>query len=369
MTRLSAQAAADPQLTTGSLHDVDVITTDDAWAVGDYQSGGGKRTTLTAHWGGAAWEVVPSPSPAGFVGTELAAVSAASPTDVWAVGTLDRYSGGFAGVVLHWDGDAWHRVPGPASGSRVFLDDVLAVANDDVWAVGSTGPGVHHDPVAWHWDGAAWTNVPVEDPGRFFSGFTAVTGVATDDVWAVGTRYSARAGRVRPMSEHWDGQTWSRVTTPAPGPRSSSSPYAADASGTGDVWTAGNVYQSDAGDNPRSLTEHWDGDRWTVVPSPGHGPGDVDLRGIVTLGPGDVWAVGSRNFQRAVVLHRAAGRWDEMSTPLSEPADATYALGVDAAAADDVWVSGRFTGRSVQPWFLHWDGARWSAQPLTMPGA
>src|SRR4051812_44847605 len=58
-----------------------------------------------------SWSIVPTDDTAGFFNNQLLAVSAASSSDVWAVGYDD--SGTFA---QHWDGHNWTHVPTPNAG-------------------------------------------------------------------------------------------------------------------------------------------------------------------------------------------------------------------------------------------------------------
>jgi hypothetical protein len=51
---------------------------------------------------------VPSPSPAGLLGSNLAAVSALAPEDVWAVGNVLQ-RGNDQTLVLRWNGTRWAR--------------------------------------------------------------------------------------------------------------------------------------------------------------------------------------------------------------------------------------------------------------------
>jgi hypothetical protein len=50
-----------------------------------FQTGGGTNATLTEHWSGSAWTVVPSPAPGTL--SLLRSVRGTSPSDVWAVGS------------------------------------------------------------------------------------------------------------------------------------------------------------------------------------------------------------------------------------------------------------------------------------------
>src|ERR1051325_1872609 len=67
----------------GVLNAISVRAHDDIWAVG-YSNGEVNSRTLTMHFDGSAWTVVPSLNLP--VGNRLAEVVALSPTDAWAVG-------------------------------------------------------------------------------------------------------------------------------------------------------------------------------------------------------------------------------------------------------------------------------------------
>jgi hypothetical protein len=134
----------------GGLAAVAATSSSDAWAVGTRESGGG----LIEHWDGRAWMLIPSRS-LGLVG-QLRGVAALTPRSAWAVGgMLCTGSGpgrGLRTVTEHWDGRAWRLVPSPATG---ILTGVTAVSASSAWAVGFfTGYGTG---IIEHWDGTAWT--------------------------------------------------------------------------------------------------------------------------------------------------------------------------------------------------------------------
>jgi hypothetical protein len=56
-------------------------------------------TTLIEHFDGTQWSLVPNPEPAGG---NLDAITALSPTNVWAVGS--RRAGAHLTLVMHYDG-------------------------------------------------------------------------------------------------------------------------------------------------------------------------------------------------------------------------------------------------------------------------
>jgi hypothetical protein len=189
------------------------------WAVGNYQVAFQYEwETLTEHWDGTAWNIVPSPNPGGSQITYLTGVSAVSSNDVWAVG----YShGGTKPLIEHWDGTAWSIGPAPyAVGSDSNgLYAVRAIATNDVWAVGyqnENNNGENGQGLILHWDGTAWTQVdsPIADYATILLGVTANSSA---DVTAVGY-VQTRNVQFTPVTEHWDGAKWRLVPVPNPGP-------------------------------------------------------------------------------------------------------------------------------------------------------
>lgn len=184
---------------------VTVLSASDAWAVGSTWDDQTKTMrTLIEHWDGRSWQRIPSPNDADlYWDSELAAVTAHSPGDVWAVGyaSLEERA---RPLIEHWDGHTWQLVPSPfprqAAGSE--LSGVVALSASDAWAVGSSDSY----PLVEHWDGHRWTleaSAPL--PGITPSGtFWALGAASSENIWAVGERQSN--GEADPLIEHWDGQ-------------------------------------------------------------------------------------------------------------------------------------------------------------------
>ena len=91
-----------------------------------------------------------------------------------------------------WDGMAWTRVESPNAGHSHSgsLSGVVALAADDVWAVGAYADGGPTLTLIEHWDGTAWTVVPSPNKGPYPNDLSAVSAVAPDDIWAVGTWFT-----------------------------------------------------------------------------------------------------------------------------------------------------------------------------------
>src|SRR5438128_2524576 len=135
-----------------------------------------------------AWTIQQSPSLA-IGDASLSAVTAVSSTDVWAVGAfinlLDQ--GSFDTLTEHWDGHAWQVVPSPnfSPVDQNFLNGVAMVSSNDVWAVGVFDIGGSGEPLILHWNGSTWSRVPGSPSGPTAALFGA-DAVSSNDVWAVG---------------------------------------------------------------------------------------------------------------------------------------------------------------------------------------
>src|SRR5262249_18448936 len=136
------------------------------------------------------------------------------------------------------------------------------------------------------WDGQRWTIANAPQPGSQRDMLFSAAAASASDVWAVGDQEGAD-GRFETLVEHFDGARWSVVASPDPG--SAGNPlYGVAAAGPDDVWAVGQ--QVGAGGPERSLVEHWNGTRWSVVPSAGNGSASGMLFGV-TAGDAGVWAV------------------------------------------------------------------------------
>jgi hypothetical protein len=170
---------------------VAAINANDIWAVGYTLTS--NNQTLTMHWNGSMWSIVPSPN--GPYGNWLSGVTALATNNVWAVGTTNN---GGNTLVLHWNGSSWKVVPSPnVEYEYNSLASISAVSANDIWAAGTSSytyytgegyPNTTYYTLFEHWDGSAWSIVP----GANTIGATAqgilygVAVVSTDDVWAVG---------------------------------------------------------------------------------------------------------------------------------------------------------------------------------------
>src|SRR5439155_23464018 len=128
---------------------------------------------------------------------------------MWAVGGSTTAQRGGQSLLEHWDGIRWTRVREPTLRYGALLYGASAVSTDDVWAVGyqGTSQGFESAPLTEHWDGTTWSVVPAPSPSQVGQNlFNSVAAISADDAWAVGD------GGNGPFIEHWDGAAWTIVT-------------------------------------------------------------------------------------------------------------------------------------------------------------
>ena len=273
---------------------VSAVSANDVWAVGTYQKGSTPGKSLTEHWNGTNWQVIPSPNVAGKENW-LSAVAAHSSNDVWAVGYTEVNLGNYQTLTEHWNGSKWSIVPSPNVGSvGDALYGVVDVSSKDIWAVGDDSVNFStSQTLILHWDGTQWRVVTSPSIPSQVNQLSGISAISSQDIWTVGSATDNGSGAVQTLIEHWDGTQWTIVPSPNPGggqtPINGLMSVAAVSSTN--VWAVG--YQQNARGTLRTLTVHWDGTQWSAVTSPNRGTGENQLRGVTNIpGTNKVVAVG-----------------------------------------------------------------------------
>jgi hypothetical protein len=265
----------------------------------------------------------------------LFGVFAASSTDAWAVGEN--------GTIQRFNGSGWSAV---ASGTTKTLRTVFGTAGK-VWAAGDSN-------TLLFWNGSEWIS---QNANAGLLALYGLSGSSEQNVWLVG-----QAGLLR----RFDGFGWSVQSE-----EELDYQIGVYCLARSDVWVFGVFF---------GLILHWDGARWTFVPSnlshPGgggftrawgsesnhlfaisrvgkiihwdgvawsedFGGNGQSLSDIWGSGPNDVWAVGN---QGTIYRFNGSG-WTTLDSPVIQ-----YFRSVTGTSASDVWISG--AGGSL----LHWNG-------------
>ncbi len=323
---------------------VAAVSATNAWAVGSSGLQRSTGQTVIEHWNGTQWSVVTSPSPGSEFNT-LTGVAVVSASDVWAVGW--QSSLGVAETLTeHWNGTKWSVVtsPSPAAGGNELFS-VAAVSATDVWTVGfiqnNTATGSVQQTLIEHWNGTQWSIVTSPNPSSQTNSLTGVTATSATGVWAVGYDTNS-SGIWQTLTEQWDGTRWSVVKSPSPGSQINYFSSVA-ARSTTDAWVVGYA------DN-QTLIEHWNGTQWSVVKSSGPGPVSNSLLGVVMVSATNVWSVGyyeDSNFvSHTLTEHWNGTQWSVVTSP-SPGSSSTQLEGVTATSATNVWSVGHADSQTL----------------------
>ena len=176
----------------------------------------------------------------GAITNTLLSVSADASNDVWAVGTE---------TLLHFNGTTWTEVPSPL----LHANSVTALSPTNAWAVGTVTVFADHrqhtKPAIEHWDGTSWSIVSSPNPNPAPTKDTALHGIAAvsaDDIWAVGAGNFSTVSGTATLIEHWYGTSWTIVSSPDPG-TATNALFAVTALSDGTVVAVGNQENNNTG--------------------------------------------------------------------------------------------------------------------------
>jgi hypothetical protein len=195
-------------------------------------------------------------------------------------------------------------------------------------------------PIVERWNGSSWSLSSAALPAGEGGGIFDVSCVTGADCWGVGTVIDETSGNGNPsgtLVEHWDGNSWSIVPSPNPSGASVAGALLQSVSCSSSTSCMAVGYASDnTGAALTDLIEDWNGSSWSIVPGAQTGQAFDQLSRVDCLSPGNCWAVGN------------AGPAQQ------EP----NFLPIFPAAAGN------------QGLIEHWDGSNWSMVPSTVePGS
>jgi NHL repeat-containing protein len=302
------------------------------------------------------WMIEFSPEPAGSTWAPAYGVSCVTSEACVAVGdlTVSGIGGGLAKVK---SAGVWSltTVPNPPSGPA-FFEDVSCTTASACTAVG-VGNGSFQSTLAERWNGSSWSiqSTPNASEAKT-SWLWGVSCVASNNCTAVG--WSTATGVVATLAEHWNGTSWSVMSTPnAPGYKKS---YLLDVScvSSSDCWAVGEA--SNSGSAEVALAEHWNGTTWSIN-SP---TGVTQLRGISCASSSSCVATTSKD---TVVARWNGSAWSQETAPKPEGATAAWFAGISCTSSSACQAVGAWGVKRGQPLAESWNGTKWSIEPTSEP--
>ena len=211
-----------------------------------------------------------------------------------------------------------------------------------------------------------WREVTSPNTSTNDNDLWSVAGRSPSDLWAVGSLLpNPSATIVQTLALHYNGKRWSRVPTPDSGPEANSL-YGVAALPDGTAWATG-IYTRASGHTGRALTMHWNGHRWAIVPAANPGTGDDMLYSVTALSDSNVWAVGTYSgpdgFFHPLIEHWNGLRWTAGRAAGLDAADGIL-TSVTSAAGQGVWATGQLSGGGYdRQVVLHLTGGSWAVAP------
>ncbi len=263
----------------------------------------------------------------------------------------------------------WTIVKSPNGSTKPVSNNLLlgaaTIASNDIWSVGY----FNGNTLTEHWNGTQWTLVHSPNGPVGSSMLNAVSAVSSHDVWAVGIQNNG--GGVTGNStliEHWDGSKWSVVPSPNASIEGDEL-YGVAAISTNDVWVVG-YFENNAETAILPLLEHWNGTNWSIAQDPAVSSGVNFVKSVTAVSTNDVWAVGYVNNSgdnENLIMHFDGTQWSILPTvPVSSDGNALQS--VTSVSSTDAWAVGRKNinkGESSSTLALHWNGTAWS--PVASP--
>jgi hypothetical protein len=247
-------------------------------------------------------------------------------------------------------------VPTPNQNLNSELFAASASSPSDIWAVGQS---------TIHFDGTTWTAFPAPmikgDNNSFLQGVVAIS---PSLAWAAGNVTDGpHPGQV---IEQWNGNKWSLFPSPKFGKKDQADVFAMTASSENDVWAIGSLVNIGTG-RTASLFEHWDGTTWTATTVESN---NEFLFGASADAANDAWAVGFNGSDHieTSAMHWDGSNWKGVATP--NVGEGTNKLNAALALApNDVWAVGFSTPvappeqAATLTLIEHFDGASWAVVP------
>ena len=211
----------------------------------------------------ANWSIMPSPRPPGNGSVGVDGVSCPSTTNCYAVGSQSPPNGAIAApaFIEHWNGHSWSIMSSPTGAASTFLSGVSCRSTTSCFAV-----GVSQDQFAKtlveRLSGKRWSIMSSPNPAG--SANSSLSGVSCrgTSCFAVG---STRVSHWMTLVEHWAGNHWSIVTSPNPTGFQSANLGGVSCPSTMSCFAVGLAqFRS----SYEALMEHWNGHRWSIMPSP-----------------------------------------------------------------------------------------------------
>lgn len=313
-----------------------------------------------------SWQIVASPNAGQHENNELWSVSCPDASHCWAVGSYTAAFNVDATLIESWNGDKWSIQSSPNTGSGYgdFLYDVTCTSSTDCWAVGYYSPNTSgpNSTLTEHWDGTSWSIVSSPNAGDD-QGLFGISCPSATDCWAVGGYVIEGSGvPQRTLIEHWNGTAWAVVASPSSSSQDVLNGIACSSATT--CWAYG--YSRASTFSPLLL--NWDGTAWTLLSGINSGTTDGFLQGGTCTSSASCWVVGATNSDQTLIETWNGSTWSVVSSPNGTTYPESFWNAVECSSPSHCWAVGDNGPTGPQaPLVELWNGADWVLKAVQTP--
>ena len=305
-------------------------------------------------------------------GAGLSDVSCTSPSSCVAVGSYQVRTG-FVSFSESWDGRRWSIIATQNPSAWVGLGGITCTSGTDCTAVGGYGETVGNThTLIEHWNGRDWSIVASPTPtGASNASLGVVSCSSANACMAVGD-YQKGSAITYTLAEHWDGSRWSIVPTARPAARDWLSFGSVSCSSAKNCVAVGNWSKAGHG---RMFAERWNGTKWALmpVPSPRHVT-DFSFDGVTCTSDSSCIALGETGrggVANTLVEHWDGRRWAIVNSPTPANAGIIFMGTPSCASTTNCLAVGTYyltTNADVSAQIVsRWDGTRWTTAAGPFP--
>ena len=290
------------QPTDNVLEGISGVSATDIWAVGAFITAGNAWQPLLEHYNGTTWtaNTFPSLGSGDNILFGVTAMSATNVMAV-GYQRFNNSTAPAQTLAINYDGSQWTAgtTPNVGTGSNAFLA-VAAGSASDIWAVGrSTSASGYRQTLIEHFTGSSWAVVASPNGTSSNNYLYGVSVLGATSAWTVGFYFDPSVGRTRSLIERWNGTSWTLVPSPSVGLPANpfDELFSVKAISANDVWAVGDANSGvlDPSGVPTTgitIAEHWNGSTWTAITSGNSSTGFNELNAVAAASPTNVWAVG-----------------------------------------------------------------------------
>ncbi len=345
----SIVASPNPSTATGShLNAVSCVSNASTCiAVGYYSSASSPGHTLVERWNGTSWALVATPAPTGSTGSYFNGVSCVSASYCIAVGYYTTASSPGHTLVERWNGTTWSIVASPnaTGGTGSYFNAVSCPTTSFCAAVGYSYNSTTTKTLAGRWTGTNWAVVATPNPSGDDPDLFSISCPSSTNCLAVGY-YTSTSGSDRTLTERWNGTKWSILSSPTP---SGSDSYLNDVSCPTASYCVATGSTYPATGPGRTLVERWNGSGWAIVASPSpSGANESYLNAVRCRSTTSCTAVGasSSTSDKTLIERWNGASWTILASPNPTGSTASYLNGVSCVSATACTAVGDWHGSS-----------------------